>query len=178
MQLCPSAGTTVFNPNMNGRVDPNEGTVYLNLNERVECSGTVHGWSYRIIPDRDAPPVELILAMYRPQLDGTYQLVPGSYYQLRVEESFNRITKREVELHPSEYFSVQQNDVVAICEELDTSRVEIFVLTLLSRSLWYWNAGGCTESRIAITGRPSQQQNSVFLLSALIGIDTYDCGFT
>ena len=32
------------------------------------------------------PPYALVLAMYRPQQNGTYQLVPGSYYQLTVDE--------------------------------------------------------------------------------------------
>ena len=109
--------------------------------------------------------------MYRPQQNGSYQLVPGSYYQLTVDEKPDPVLCRSTTLQPSEYFTVQENDVVAFCEPLDTRRVEVFFNRRGRRnSLQFWNAGGCSESQIM----PSPLQLSdiderVFLLSALIG---------
>ena len=45
MQSCPSHETTARNRN-DERGDPEEGRVYLNMNEVAVCSGTVYGWSY------------------------------------------------------------------------------------------------------------------------------------
>ena len=161
---CP-AGTTAYDPD-GRRENPGEGRVYLNLNEVATCNGTVYGWRYCFDPDDDMEQ-QLIIAMYRPQQNGTYQLVPGSYRQLN-EGFFESFTCRNITLQPSEFFTVQENDVVAFCEEVETSRVEIY-LAQRGTSLWYWDAGGCSESSISFTGRPSRQRDRVFLLSAFVG---------
>ena len=93
--------------------------------------------------------------------------MPGSYRQLN-ESFFESFTCRNITLQPSEYFTVKENDVVAFCEKVDTLRVEIY-LRQRGNSLWYWDAGGCSESSISFTGRPSRQRDRVFLLSAFVG---------
>ena len=170
MQTCPSheVGSTARNQN-DQRDYPQEGHVYLNMNEAAVCSGTVYGWSYCFDPDGDEPPHALVLAMYRPQQNGSYQLVPGSYYPLTIEEDLDRFSCSSTTLEPSEYFKVQENDVVAVCEPLMTLRVEVF-FRRSGNSLQLWNAGGCSESQI--TSSPLQlrnRNNRVFLLSALVG---------
>ena len=173
MQSCPSykVGSTAHNQN-DQREDPQEGRVYLNMNEPAVCSGTVYGWRYCFEPDGDAPPHALVLAMYRPQRNRAYQLVPGSYYLLTIKEDLDTFSCLSTTLEPSEYFTVQENDVVAFCEPLMTLRVEVF-FRRDDNSLRSWNARGCSESRI--TSSPLQLQNTnnrvrdrVFLLSALI----------
>ena len=159
---CPVGTTSNFQSSRN----PSEGYVYLNPNEAATCSGTVYGWSYCFDPDDDIEQ-ELIIGMYRPQQNGTYQLVPGSYHQLN-EGFYESFTCRNITLQPSEHFTVRENDVVGFCEEIDTPRVEIF-FRQQGHSLMRWNAGGCSESRIAFTDIPAQQNNRVFLLSAFIG---------
>ena len=172
MQLCPSheVGSTTRNQN-NPRRNPEEGHVYLNIKEASLCNGTVYGWRYCFDPDGDDPPHELVLAMYRPQQNGSYQLVPGSYYPLTMEEEdLNMFSCRLTPLEPSEYFRVQENDVVAFCEPLNERRVEVFFQRRRRNSLLRWNARGCSESQI--TSSPlelSNMNNRVFLLSALIG---------
>ena len=100
-------------------------------------------------PDNSDPPYALVLAVYRPRQNGTYQLVPGSYYQLTVDEKPDPFLCRSTTLEPSEYFTVQENDVVAFCEPLNTRRVEVFFNRRGQRnSLQFWNAGGCFESEI------------------------------
>ena len=170
MQSCPSheVGSTAHNQN-DQRVNPAEGHVYLNMNEVAVCSGTVYGWSYCFDPDGDEPPHAIVLAMYRPQQNEAYQLVPGSYYPLTIEEDLDRFSCKSTTLEPSKYFIVQENDVVAVCEPLMTLRVEVF-FRRRGNSLQLWNAGGCSESQI--TSSPLQLSsinNQVFLLSALIG---------
>ena len=170
IQTCPSyeVGSTARIAH-DQRISPEEGHVYLNMNEPAVCNGTVFGWRYCYDQD-GAPPHDqaLVLAMYRPQQNGSYQLVPGSYYQLTIEEDLDRFSCRSTTLEPSEYFTVQENDVVAFCEPLMTLRVDIFFARFRS-SLQLWNAGGCSESQI--TSSPLQLSNSnnrVFLLSAII----------
>ena len=167
MQSCPPVGTTDYEADMNTR-NPNEGFVYLNTNEVAMCNGTVYGWRYCFDDDDDEPPLELVLAMYRPQRDGTLRMVPGSRYHLRLEENFDSFTCRDMNLEPSEQFSVQQNDVVAFCEEMDTLRIELY-FSKPGSTVMRWDAGGCSESRIMSTGIPSQRTDREFLLSAFIG---------
>ena len=171
MQSCPSyeVGSTAHNQN-DQREDPQERQVYLNMNEAAVCSGTVYGWRYCFEPDGDAPPHAIVLAMYRHQQNGAYQLVPGSYYLLTIKEDLDTFSCRSTTLEPSEYFTVQENDVVAFCEPLNTRHVEVF-FRQGGNSLRSWNAGGCSESQI--TSSPLQLRiyntnNRVFLLSALI----------
>ena len=129
------------------------------------CNGTVSGWRYCFDPDDGM----LIIADL--QQNGTYQLVPGSYRQLN-EDFPDSFTCTNITLQPSERFTVQENDVVAFCEEVDTLHVEIY-FRQRGNSLWYWDAGRCSESSISFTGRPSRQRDHVFLLSAFVGETQY-----
>ena len=162
-------GSTTHNNNL--RQIPGEGRVYLNTNETTVCNGTVYGWRYCFDPDGDNPPHTIVLAMYYPQQNGSYQLVPGSYYVLTIEEleDLNTFSCRSTILEPSEYFTVQEKGVVAFCEPLDTLRVEVF-FRRDGKSLMFWNAGGCSEAQIMSSPlQLSNRNNRVFLLSALIG---------
>ena len=162
---CP-AGTTAYDPDVNVRRGPEEGRVYLNLNEVATCNGSVYGWRYCFGLKNDGQQ-QLIIAMYRPQQNGTYKLVPGSYNQLN-EGVVDSFACRNITLQSSERFTVQENDVVAFCEEVGASHIEVF-FEQDGDSLKYWDAGGCSELSISFTGIPSEQENHVFLLSALIG---------
>ena len=139
--------------------------MYMNLDQKAMCSGTVYGWRYCFDPDHDEEN-ELVLAMYRRQPNDRYQLISGSYYELTLGH-YENFTCRNITLTPSEYFTVQQNDVVAFCEKLSTPRVEVFFLKPGGR-VWRWNAGGCSQQRIRNTYVPSQYDGSVFLLKAFI----------
>ena len=170
MLSCPSheVGSTESNQNDQVR-DPEEGHVYLNINEAAVCSGTVYGWRYCFGPDLNRSPTRLVLAMYHQQ-NGSYHLVPGSRYPLTVEELPGpNFLCRSTTLQPSEYFTVQENDVVAFCEPYNTPRVEVFY-ERSGNSLQSWNAGGCSESQIMSSPQQLEDRNNrVFLLSALIG---------
>ena len=89
--------------------------------------------------------------------------MPGSRYLLSLEENFDSFTCRDMNLEPSEQFTVQENDVVAFCEEIDRLH-----FLKPGSTLMQWDAGGCSESRILSTGIPSQRIDRVFLLSAFI----------
>ena len=170
MLSCPSYEVGSIVSNQRDKIGyPNEGHVYLNMNEAAVCSGTVYGWRYCFGPDTVDPPTSLVLAMYRPQQSGSYQMVPGSYYLLTVQERPDPFLCESTILDPSEYFIVQENDMVAFCEPLDTSRVELFY-ERSGNSLQSWNAGGCSESQIMSSPQLLINRNNwVFLLSALIG---------
>ena len=146
--------------------DPEEGYVYLNLEEEAMCNGTVRRWRYCFDPDDDDNN-QLVLAMYRPQQNGTYQLVPGSYYELELGHR-NSFACKNINLKHNEQFTVQQNDVVAFCEKIDTTRVEVFFSKPGGR-VWHWDAGGCSEQGIESTSVLSPSDGSVFLLKAFIG---------
>ena len=53
----------------------------------------------------------------------------GSHYELRVSEEVESFTCRNVTLDPSEYFSVQEGDVVAICRDIEADYLlELYIL--------------------------------------------------
>ena len=169
MQSCPSyeVGSTAHNQ-ISQRRAPQEGRVYLNMNEAAVCNGTVYDWRYCFDPDGDDPPHTLVLAMYRPQQNGAYQLVPGSYYLLAIDQGLT-FSCRSTTLEPSEYFTVQENDVVAFCEPLGRRRVEVY-FEQSGNLLQFWDAGGCSKSKIVSSlSQLNEENNRVFLLSALIG---------
>ena len=149
-----------------------EGRVYLNINNRAQTNGTVYRWTYCYSADGDPPPYELVIAMYRLQQNGAYQLVPGSYRQLNITTPLgNSFDCQDIDLQTSEYFSVQTNDVVAVCEPFDVSRIEIF-FSDCAASLSGWNAGSCSMDSISSSGSLSNTETT-FLLRASIGKTYY-----
>ena len=169
-QSCPSYDVGLASGTLLGsRRNPFDGFVYLNLRDKSLCSGTVYAWRVCFIVSTDQPPLEIVLAMYRLQPDGLYQLVPGSRYDYQLFETFDTFTCTEVVLQPSEYFQVQENDVVAFCEDFNINRVQVY-MSETGSSVWYWDAGGCSESSIyAVTGTLTQMTDRVFMISASIG---------
>ena len=107
----------------------------MNLEDVSPCTGTVYGWHYCFDPDDDSPPRGIVLAMYSQK---KYQLVPGSYYELRVNEEVESFTCRNITMDPSEYFSVQEGDVVAICREVEADNLVELYFELQGHDLWYW----------------------------------------
>ena len=146
--------------------NPRNGYVYLNLNQVATCNGTVQGWSYCFEPFNSNPTQDLIFAMYRWQpSNGAYTLVQGSYHQLTIDNNVDSLTCRNLSLQPSERFTVQENDVVAFCEFLDTFRY----FETSEGSLWMWNAGGCSEQAITSSGFLFNCPDRAFIISAIIG---------
>ena len=162
---------------MGSRRNPFDGHVYLNLRDKAVCGGTVYAWRCCFIASTDEPPLELVLAMYRPQPNGSYLLVPGSHYQLQLFETFDTFTCRDVFLQPAEYFRVQENDVVAFCEDFNINRVQVY-LSEPGTSVWRWDAGGCSESSISLSSSLTQMTDRVFMISAYIGMMYFFTGST
>ena len=67
--------------------------------------------------------------------------------------------------------------MVAFCEEIDTTRIEIYFDTdSESDEVFYWDAGGCSESTISNTGIPFSVREREFVLAANIGkISAHTC---
>ena len=115
---CPSFNVGYTEESRGGRRNPSSRRVYLNVIDGAQCDGTVYGWRYCFDPDGSNPPREIVIAMYNQNpSDNSYQLIPGSRYQVTVEEDVNSFTCRNITLKPSEHFPVQRRAVVAICEE-------------------------------------------------------------
>ena len=168
-QLCPNYEAGFTGQNMYSRDYPSLGELYLNLEEESPCAGTVYGWHYCFDPDNDSPPRGIVLAMYSQKEDNSYQLVPGSYYELRVNEEVESFTCCNITLDPSEYFSVQEGDVVAICREFDIVNVVELYFELRGHNLWYWQLGSCSETSIVSpNSNLVRRRNHVILLSAYI----------
>ena len=153
---------------MGSRRDPFDGQVYLDLNQKAVCNGTVYAWKLCFLASTDEPPLELVLAMYRPQSDGSYQLITGSYHHLELFDDFDTFTCRNVSLQPNQYFAVQENDVVSFCEDIGINRVQVY-LSQSGSSVWRWDAGGCSESQLSLTGSLTEMRDRVFMISAYIG---------
>ena len=168
-QSCPSYDVGLASGILMGsRRNPFDGYVYLNLRDKSLCSGTAYAWRCCFISSTDEPPLEIVLAMYRPQPDGSYQLVPGSRYELQLFETYDTFTCVDIVLQPSEYFQVQEDDVVAFCEDFNINRLQVY-MSEPGSSVWHWNAGGCSESSLSLTGTLTQMTDRVFMASAQIG---------
>ena len=147
-----------------------ENRVYLNVNNGAETSGTVYSWTYCYSQDNDPPPYELVIAMYRQQQNGVYQLVPGSYRRLKINVSLgqpNSFNCNNIDLQTSEYFAIQRNDVVAVCEPFNVVRIEV-LFSDRSTSLKGWNANSCSENTISSSGSVGDISGRYFLLKATI----------
>ena len=141
-------------------------SVYLNLENISQCDGIVYGWRYCSKPISN-PPHELTLAVFHPLANGTYQLVRGSIYKLRLKEMFQSRTCKTITLSPSRHFAIQREDVVAMCSE--SRDYENLFYTLLNHNLHYWNAGGCSQADIALSGGSlSTRTNRILQLSAIM----------
>ena len=148
---------------------PRLGQLHMNLEDVSPCIGTVYGWHYCFDPDDDSPPRGIALAMYSQKGNNSYQLVPGSYYELRVSEEVESFTCHNITLDPSEYFSVQEGDVVAICREVDVANVVELYFELQGHDLWYWQLESCSETSIVSpNSNLFRMRNRVMLLSAYI----------
>ena len=147
-QLCPTYEAGFTGQNRDRIRYPAPGRLYMNLEEVSPCAGTVYGWHYCFDPDGVSPPYDMVLAMYSQTEDNPYQLVPGSYYELRVNEEVESFTCRNITLDPSEYFSVQEGDVVAICREVNKNNVVGLYFELQGHDLRYWEPGSCSETSI------------------------------
>ena len=145
------------------RRNPLNGWVYIKINEAATCNGTVYGWSYCLDPVDDRQAQEINIAMYRVQPNGTYRLVDGSYYELKLDDAFSC---GNISLQLSERFTVQQGDVVGFCEESDT----VWYYEKPGSSLLRWDASGCSESLLFSSGILSEHQDRALPLLALIGM--------
>ena len=83
--------------------------------------------------------------MYHSGDDDSYELVSGSLYSLIVEGNIDSYTCRDIFLNSSEYFSIQQGDMVAACWS-GTNRVELFGRRQLPNSLV--SGGQCSQEVI------------------------------
>ena len=125
-QICPSyeVGYTTSDPG--GQRDPETSTVYINVQEVAPCAGTVYGWQYCSNPTSSEDSLlQVQVSMYHSGDDGSYELVSGSLYSLIVEGDIDSYICRDVFLDPSEYFPIEQGDMVAACWN-ETDRVELF----------------------------------------------------
>ena len=167
-QLCPTYEAGFTGQNRDRIRYPTRGRLYMDLEEGSPCAGTVYGWHYCFDPDDDSPPRGIVLAMYKKE-DNSYQLVPGSYYKLRVNEEVESFTCRNITLDPSEYFSLQEGDVVAICREVLVNNTVELYFELKRHHLRYWEPGSCSEASIeSLNSNPLRNFNRVMLLSAYI----------
>ena len=167
-QLCPTYEVGYTGQDMYSRQYPIPGRLYMNLEEVSPCAGTVYGWHYCFDPDNDSPPHGIVLAMYSQKRNNSYQLVPGSYYELWVSEEVESFTCRNITLEPSEYFSVQEGDVVAICRNVEVDNVIQLYFKLQYHDVWYWQPGSCSETSIMSPSSFRLRPDRVMLLSAYI----------
>ena len=145
-QLCPSYEAGFTGQDVYCKRNPSPSRLYMNLEEVSSCAGTVYGWHYCFDTDGASPPRGIVLAMYSQTEDNSYQLVPGSYYELRVNEEVVSFTCHNITLDPSEYFSVQEGDVVAICRDIEAESVVELYFGLPGHGLQYWKPGSCSET--------------------------------
>ena len=137
------------------RRDPDNNEVYIDTVDSAPCAGTVYGWRFCSHPISD-PGASVQMSMYRSEGDNRYQLVSGSLYQLTLQENISSYTCLDRLLEESEYFSVEEGDMVAACWS-EENRVEIF-----NRYLGQIRSGGnCGQNMIDGTNRVGFRQISL-----------------
>ena len=97
--------------------------------------------------------------MYRNTEGEGYQLVSGSLYQLTLQDSIPSYTCLDRLLEESEYFAIEQGDMVAACWSSDENRVEMFSRNVF-RTL---EAGGGSCGQNVIDGTSRILFREIFL---------------
>ena len=141
---------------------PSRNTVYINTvsTDSAPCAGMVYGW--RLCSHSFTAPASVQLSMYRRGDGNSYQLVDGSVYELTLQSSISSYTCLDMLLDGSEYFSVEQGDMVAACWNEDGStRVENFRRALVSLV----SGGSCFQ---AVINEPGTTPFRKISLSAYI----------
>ena len=89
-------------------------TVYINTIDPASCDGVVYGW--RLCFRSAIAGAVIRMSMYRRAGEGdSYHLVNGSVYELTLQSRISSYTCNDRFLDESEYFSVEQGDMVAAC---------------------------------------------------------------
>ena len=162
-QTCPSYEVGYIGDGDKGT--PQTANVYINTQDVSPCSGTVYGWRYCSNPastgDSNSP-LQVQVSMYRSDDGSSYRLVNGSLHSLIVEDSIDSYTCQDRFLDRSEYFSVEQGDMVAACWN-GTNIVELLGQRMGPSKLPF--GGKCSQEVIDNTS-PNNQQT--LFLSAYI----------
>ena len=164
-QTCPSYEVGYIG---NGAIQtPETANVYINTQDVSPCAGTVYGWQYCSNPastgDSNSS-LQVQVSMYRSSDDGSsYHLVSGSLHSLIVEDNIDSYACQDRFLDRSEYFSVEQGDMVAACWN-GTNRVELFGRRIPGPSKLAFG-GECSQEEINDTSSSNRQ---TLFLSAYI----------
>ena len=136
-------------------------TVYINTIDPTSCDGVVYGW--RLCFRSAFVGAVVRMSMYRRGEGDSYHLVNGSVYELTLQSRISSYTCNDRFLNESEYFSVEQGDMVAACWS-NGNRINIFSQ---NNSKHLVSAGGSSCSQDVIDSR-SQTNDREILLSAYI----------
>lgn len=167
-QTCPSyeVGESFDLGSLASRRTPSRNTVYINTvstavsTDSAPCAGMVYGW--RLCSHPFTAPASVQLSMYRRGGNNSYRLVNGSVYELTLQTSISSYTCLDMLLDGSEYFSVEQGDMVAACWNEDGStRVENFRRAIVGLV----SGGSCSQ---AVINEPGTTPFRKISLSAYI----------
>ncbi len=89
--------------------------LFLNLESRAQCSGTVTAYHYCYYDLRQEDVMVVFFMVFR-ENGGDYSLVEGSHKRVsRTDSQVNGFGCDEVQLDETQQFQVQENDIIAAC---------------------------------------------------------------
>ena len=150
-QSCPSyeVGNTDTTSQSGDELRGNR--VFINIDHRARCNGTVYGWQICPLPaddDDESESVEVVLAMYSYYRDeDVFVMVEGSHHELSLLGEDIDFNCFDFMLDPSEYFDVRVRDMVAACWYDDDNRIELSV-SQRNEFLIHFGGDSCCEECI------------------------------
>ena len=137
-------------------------TVYINTIDPASCDGVVYGWRLCF---RSAFAGAVRMSMYRRGKGDSYHLVNGSVYELTLKSRISSYTCNDSFLDESEYFSVEQGDMVAVCWSNGNRMINIFSQNNSKHLVSSVGGSSCSQD---VIDSHSQTNGREILLSAYI----------
>ena len=145
----------------------NVANVYVNVEDPATCGGLVYGWNY--CSNSASGPLEVVISMYHTSGNGNYELVNGSYYELKDEQinSSGAFACRKIVLDPTQRFIIQEGDCVAACWNSNENSLQLLGISS-NNNLYQRTTGICSGEVTASLSDLSRRRRTALLLFALI----------
>ena len=153
-QICPSytAGYTGTSPIH----ESSAGMIYINEapSHRAQCNGTVYAWHYCYYDSQQLENLEVAFGAYEAVFDGSsldyYEIRPGSYYLLCLDDREESFTCDSVNLEETQYFQIHSGDRLGACLRNNGNTEFLDILaesasSSFSVGRWGGSSGQCRE---------------------------------
>ena len=142
-------GTSPFHSSSAAKIYVNEAPPH-----RTQCNGTAYAWHYCYYDSQQSEDLEVAFGAYEAVFEGSsldhYEIRPGSYYLLHLEDREERFTCDYVNLEETQYFQIHSGDRLGAClrNHGNTEFLDILAESASSSfsvGRWGGSSGQCRE---------------------------------